>query len=202
MKAMKAVLYARTSTKKQDTAMQLDELRQYIKARRWKLVREYIDAGESGANPSRANFTSMWSDAKRRSFDVLVCWSIDRLGRSVPDVTLFMADCLALGVKFVALHEGIDVTIPSGLFVAQVVAAHAQFERAIQCQRVASGIAKARRRGVTLGRPRSRVPVTDIEKAIQEGWSIRRSAAAIGVSPATFHRRLSDYKNSRKGARA
>lgn len=197
---LRAAIYARTSTTDQDPGLQLDEIRDYIKARGWRTSKhlEFIDEGVSGARHDRKQFDLMWRDAKARRFDVLVCWSIDRLGRSVPHVSLFLADCIALNVQFVCLREGVDITIPSGLFVAQVVAAHAELERALTCQRVRAGLARARRRGVVLGRRRKSVAPYVLDRMLAEKWSMRKGAKYFGVSPSTLYRRLKDYKAKNK----
>ncbi len=79
---MRAALYARVSTFDQEPENQLAELRQYVTARSWTAV-EYVDKGVSGAKDRRPALDALVQDAKRRRFDVLVCWRLDRLGRNL-----------------------------------------------------------------------------------------------------------------------
>ena len=77
----RVALYARVSTlQAQDPAMQLTELREYAARRGWKVVEEYVDR-MSGVRESRPALNRMMNDARRRKFDVIVVWKIDRFGR-------------------------------------------------------------------------------------------------------------------------
>jgi DNA invertase Pin-like site-specific DNA recombinase len=75
---MKAAVYARLSTPDQHTENQLMELRHYVTARRWSLT-EYVDEGISGTKESRPMLDKLLKDARRRKFDALVVWRLDRL---------------------------------------------------------------------------------------------------------------------------
>lgn len=76
---MKAAIYARVSTFDQEPENQLQELRRYAEARGWSVV-EFVDRGGSGAKDRRAALDHLVVEARRRRFDVLVCWRLDRLG--------------------------------------------------------------------------------------------------------------------------
>src|SRR6202049_5172032 len=105
---MKAALYARVSTFDQEPENQLQELRRYVQARDWQAV-EYVDKGVSGAKDRRPALDVLVSDAKRRKFDVLVCWRLDRLGRNLRHFVTLLEEVQALGVWVVGLVEGIDL---------------------------------------------------------------------------------------------
>jgi predicted site-specific integrase-resolvase len=78
----RAAIYARVSTSDQTCENQLLELRRYCEARGWQAT-EYVDTGISGAKDRRPALDALLKDAKRRRFDVLVCWRLDRLGRNL-----------------------------------------------------------------------------------------------------------------------
>ena len=78
----RAAVYARVSTLEQTTENQLTELRCYVEVRGWT-AREYVDEGVSGATDRRPALDALLRDARRRRFDVLVCWRLDRLGRNL-----------------------------------------------------------------------------------------------------------------------
>ncbi len=118
---MKAALYARVSTLDQEPENQLAELRRYVDARGWT-AQEFIDKGFSGAKHRRPALDTLIKDAKRRRFDVVVCWRLDRLGRSLRHLILLLDDLQALGVAFVSLSEGIDATTPAGRLQLHVLA--------------------------------------------------------------------------------
>src|SRR5206468_11220290 len=143
---MKAAVYARVSTLDQEPENQLAELRRYVEARGWTLT-EYVDRGVSGAKDRRAALDRLVNDAKRRKFDVLVCWRLDRLGRNLRHLILLLDELQAVGVGFVTLGEGIDTTSPSGRLVLHVLGAIAEFEREKLRERVLAGFQRTRSQG-------------------------------------------------------
>src|SRR5918993_942935 len=96
----------------------------------------------------------MVKDARRRRFDVVVVWRLDRLGRNLRHLILLLDDLQATGVAFVSLSEGIDATTPAGRLQLHVLGAIAEFERERIKERVVAGLARARAQGKRLGRPR------------------------------------------------
>src|SRR6202158_2610897 len=110
---MKGAIYARVSTVDQEPENQLQEVRRYVVARGWTAV-EYVDRGVSGAKDRRPALDQLLSDARRRRFDVLVCWRLDRLGRNLRHLVTLLDELQALGVGFVTLREGLDTTTPAG----------------------------------------------------------------------------------------
>lgn len=184
----RAAIYARVSTFDQEPENQLGELRRYVQAREWT-PSEYVDHGVSGAKERRPALDRLLADAKRRRFDVLVCWRLDRLGRNLKHLVVLLDDLQALGVPFVSLAEGIDCTTPAGKLQLHILAAIAEFERSRIAERVKAGLERARANGVRLGRPR-RI-IIEAELACVRGLSVRQAAARLGVSSATAHRWLS-----------
>src|SRR5207249_1676212 len=94
---MRVGIYARVSTLgEQNPENQLIELRRYCEARSWDVFREYVDRGVSGAQERRPALDELLKDARRRKFDVLVCWRLDRLGRNLRHLILLLDDIHAL----------------------------------------------------------------------------------------------------------
>ena len=184
---MRAAIYARVSTLDQEPENQLVELRRYINARQWNAV-EYVDRGVSGAKDKRPALDVLLKDAKRRKFDVLVCWRLDRLGRSLRHLILLLDELQALGVAFVSLNEGIDATTPAGRLQLNILGSIAQFERERIAERVKAGLVRAKRNGKKLGRPEKRFPESLL--APVRGLPIREAAKRLGVSRSTAHRWL------------
>src|SRR5688500_7293475 len=105
---MRAGIYARVSTFEQEPENQLRELRRYVEARGWTAAAEFVDKGLSGAKDSRPALNELLRDAKKRKLDIVICWRLDRLGRSLRHLILLLDELTALGVGFVSLGEGID----------------------------------------------------------------------------------------------
>jgi DNA invertase Pin-like site-specific DNA recombinase len=189
---MKAAIYARVSTTEQNCDNQLLEIRRYVEARGWTIQAEYVDHGVSGAKDRRPALDALVSDAKRRKFDVLICWRLDRLGRNLRHLILLLDELSALGVAFVSLHEGIDATTPAGRLQLHILGAIAEFERARIQERVRAGLARARSQGVRLGRPRRRI---DPERlAMVAELPDREAARRLGVPRSTFQRLMAQKR--------
>jgi len=182
---MKAAIYTRTSTTDQNTENQAIELRRYVEARGWTAV-EYVDRGVSGAKDRRPALDELLRDARRRRFDVLLCWRLDRLGRNLKHLLTLLEDLNAIGVAFVSLGESIDTSTPSGRLQLHVLGALAQFERERIRERVLAGLARVRASGRRLGRPRAIVPAERV--AAVRHLSIAAAARLLGVSTATVKR--------------
>src|ERR1700680_4730866 len=150
---MRAAIYARVSTVDQEPENQLAELRRYIGARGWSTV-EYVDRGVSGAKDRRPALDALLKDARRRRFDVLVVWRLDRLGRNLRHLITMLEELQVLGIAFVSLNEGIDATTPAGKLQMHIWGAIAEFERARIAERVKAGLQRAKAQGKRLGRPR------------------------------------------------
>jgi DNA invertase Pin-like site-specific DNA recombinase len=99
---MRAAIYARVSTFDQEPENQLQELRRYVEARGWS-AKEYVDRAVSGAKDRRPALDELVKDARRRRFDVLGCWRLDRLGRNLRHLILLLDELQAVGVAFVSL---------------------------------------------------------------------------------------------------
>ena len=193
----RAAVYVRVSTHDQEVENQLGELRKYVEARGWE-AREYVDEGVSGALEHRPALDTLLRDATRRRFDVLVCWRLDRLGRSLKHLITLLDDLQALGVAFVSLAEGIDATTPAGKLQMHILGAISEFERARIAERVRAGLARVRREGRRLGRP----PVQVSREAVDSvrGLPVREAARRLGVSRSTAHRVLGQRPASQKAS--
>jgi DNA invertase Pin-like site-specific DNA recombinase len=184
----RAATYLRVSTNDQHVANQRAELEEYCAKRGWS-VKEYSDVGVSGARDSRPALDALLRDARRRRFDVLVVWRLDRLGRSLRHLLQVLEELDAIGITFVSLGEGIDLGTAAGRLQLHILAALSEFERARIQERIRAGIARAKADGVRFGRPEKTVPETIL--APVRGFSVREAAKRLGVSPATAHRWLS-----------
>jgi DNA invertase Pin-like site-specific DNA recombinase len=153
---MRAALYLRVSTLNgQTTENQRLELEAVAGRNGWDVIEIYEDAGISGAKgrEKRPAFDGMLGAAVRREFDLIMAWSVDRLGRSLQDLVAFLSDIHAKGVELYLHQQGVDTTTPSGKAMFQMMGVFAEFERAMIRQRVLAGLKRARARGKKLGRP-------------------------------------------------
>ena len=182
---MRAAIYARVSTFDQEPENQLVELRRYAAARGWD-AREFVDHGVSGSKERRPALDAMVADAKRRRFDAVVVWRLDRLGRNLKHLITLIDELQLWGVAFVSLNEGIDATTPSGKLQLHILAAIAEFERARIQERVCAGLARAKAQGKRLGRRPHVISAERLESAAH--LSLRKAADALGVSHTVVRR--------------
>lgn len=184
---MRAAIYARVSTFEQEPENQLAEILQYVAARGWIVAGDIrVDRGVSGAKDRRPALDALLADARRRRFDVLVVWRLDRLGRSLRHLVMMLEELQALGIAFVSLSEGIDATTTAGKLQMHILAAIAEFERARIAERVKAGLARVRAAGKRLGRPTVRVSESDMLRTAHLG--VRAAASELGVSRSVLHR--------------
>jgi DNA invertase Pin-like site-specific DNA recombinase len=187
----RAALYLRVSTDGQTTENQRRELVEVASRAGWKVVEVYEDAGISGAKGrgDRPAFDRLHKDAVRRQFDVVMAWSVDRLGRSLSDLLRFLEELRGLGVGLYLHKQALDTTTPAGKAMFQMLGVFAEFERAIIQERVRAGLARAKSQGKRLGRP----PVVDARKrkavlaARKQGLSVRKIAKKVGLSVGSVH---------------
>jgi DNA invertase Pin-like site-specific DNA recombinase len=190
----RAVLYLRVSTVDQTTANQERELRQITDRMGCEIIKVYKDHGISGAKgrDKRPAFDALCRDAAQRKFDMVMAWSVDRLGRSLQDLVGFLSELHALRIDLFLHQQGLDTTTPAGKAMYQMMGVFAEFERSMIQERVRAGLARAKSEGKRLGRP----PIsTDLENSIRSALhapgrteGVRKIAARFGVDPGTVQR--------------
>ncbi len=190
----RAAIYARVSTLNGQTPEnQLMQLRGVTEKAGWVVVGEFVDHGISGAKgrDQRPAFDRLCKAATRREIDVVMAWSVDRLGRSLQDLVAFLGDLQASDVDLYLHQQGVDTTTPGGRALFQMMGVFAEFERAMMRDRIKAGLARARAQGKRLGRP----PVPpEVEQAIRdaraEGKGMLKIGRELGVGTATVQRVL------------
>ena len=190
----RAAIYARVSTLNGQTPEnQLVQLRGVTEKAGWTVVGEFVDHGISGGKgrDQRPAFDRLCRAATRREIDVVMAWSVDRLGRSLQDLVAFLGDLQASDVDLYLHQQGVDTTTPGGKALFQMMGVFAEFERAMMRDRIKAGLARARAQGKRLGRP----PVPpEVEQAIRdaraEGKGMLKIGRELGVGTATVQRVL------------
>jgi DNA invertase Pin-like site-specific DNA recombinase len=189
----RAVLYLRVSTLEQTTANQERELREIASRMGCEIVKVYKDHGISGAKgrDKRPAFDALCRDAAQRKFDVVMAWSVDRLGRSLQDLVGFLSELHALGIDLFLHQQGLDTATPAGKAMFQMMGVFAEFERSMIAERVRAGLRRAKSEGKRLGRPPIAPALEErIRKALDEPGrpGVRKIAARFGVDPGTVQR--------------
>ena len=191
MKAKRVAIYARVSTDGQTADNQLAELRMVAARNAWTVVEEFVDHGISGAKgrDKRPAFDALCRAAIRKEVDVVMAWSVDRLGRSLQHLVAFLEEIHAKGVDLFLHQQGLDTTTPAGRAMFQMLGVFSEFERAIIRERVMAGLSRARSQGRIGGRP----PLSDrtaeaVQAKREEGLSIRKIAKQLNIGVSSVQR--------------
>jgi len=175
--------YARVSTTDQTNDPQSDAL---SAAGCFKVWTETA----SGATTTRPQLSDLLSHL--RDGDTLVVWRLDRLGRSLPHLLQTVEDLAARGVGFKSLTEAIDTTTSGGKLIFSIFGALAEFERNLVRERTQVGLAAARARGRTGGRPpkMTSTKLAQAQRMRENGMHLTDIAEIIGVGRTTLYRHL------------
>ncbi|PRB66806.1 recombinase family protein [Arthrobacter sp. MYb213] len=176
--------YARVSTTDQDAQLQLDALTQA------GCYRIFTDTA-SGSLESRPELDKLLDQI--RPGDTLVVWRLDRLGRSIRHLIDHMDALQERGIDFKSLQENIDTSSSGGRLVFNIFASLAEFERDLIRERTNAGLAAARARGRTGGRPLS-LSTEKLRTAKklyeQRDMTVTQIGEVLGVSRSTVYRAL------------
>lgn len=193
--AKRVGLYLRVSTGEQTVENQRHVLTEVAARKGWQIVAEFCDEGISGAKgrDKRPGFDKLHKAIARRQIDIIAAWSVDRLGRSLPDLVAFLTELHSAGIDLYLDRQGIDTGTPAGRAMFQMMGVFAEFERAITQERINAGIARARahgtRSGKAIGRPKTTAQREDaIRAALASGKGILKTAREIGVGSSVVQR--------------
>jgi len=180
-------------------AHEFEEYRPYASMEQFRReIGKYVDEGISGTKgrDRRPAFDDLCQAIARKEFDMVMAWSVDRLGRSLQDLVAFLSEIHAKGIDLYLHKQGIDTSTPAGKAIFQMMGVFAEFEREIIRERVNAGLARARENGTKTGRPIGRpksvtlIQERSIKKARAKGRSLRKIAKEKGVSLGTVQRVL------------
>ena len=200
-KARRAAIYVRVSTGSQTVENQLRELRGVAARHDWQIVTEFSDKGISGAKgrEQRPGLDKLPQAVARREVDMVLAWSVDRLGRSLQDLLSFLGELHAKGVDLYLHQQGIDTSTPAGKALFQMMGVFAVFERAIIRERVRSGLERAKAQGKILGRRRNDDPkrLAVVQRFRKKGIGIGKIARTFGISASYVQRVVAETEAKR-----
>jgi putative DNA-invertase from lambdoid prophage Rac len=201
-KQVRCALYARVSTVDQQTVpAQLEALREYADRRGWTVVQEVSEV-RSGAK-HRPKRQELMAAARARSIDAIAVMKLDRWGRSTVDLVSTLSELTDLGVGFVSVTEGFDLTTAVGRLIANVLSAIASFERDLIIERTRFGLNHAKRHGTRSGKAIGRPAVApgravEVRALRLKGLSLPEIAKRTGLSYGSVQRLLAGIPVPRK----
>lgn len=187
--------YARTSTADQNLDLQIDAL----VAAGVDCRNIYTDqvSGKKADRPGLVNARAYCSPG-----DEFVVWKLDRAGRSVKQLVELITDLGEAEIGFRSLTENLETTTAQGRLILGVFMHLAEFERELISERTRAGMAAAKLRGATLGRPPA-IPAATLDAAatwIDNGQSVNRTAKMFGVARTTLIGALNERAEKRKAS--
>jgi len=190
---MTTAIYARVSTRSQDTETQVYELEEVAKRSGWEISHKFIDHGVSGSKgrSEREGLNDLLTAVTQRKIDRVMVWSVDRLGRSLKDLVMTMEEIRNAGADLYLHQQGIDTGSSTGRLMFSFFGIMAEFEREMIRERVLSGLEKAKRKGVRLGRP-SHAPIVakQVAQLREQGMSQVNIAKRLKISQPAVSRML------------
>lgn len=185
-------IYLRVSSKAQDTASQEPDLKRYADAQAEPC--EWYRDQFSGKTMDRKGWNRLMEDVQAGKVSRVVCWRLDRLGRTARGLTALFEELLQRKVNLVSLKDGVDLNTAAGRLMANVLASVAQFETEVRAERVLAGQAAARAKGKRWGGSEKgrRLKVTDeqvqtIRRMNSEGAAVAAIARATGLTRPTVY---------------
>ena len=181
----RVAIYARVSTDSQTVENQLQELHAVAQRNGWIVVAVHTDEGISGAKgrDKRPGYDALLTGVARKDYEMIACWSVDRLGRSLPHLVAFLNEAQAKGVDLYLHQQGLDTSTPSGRMLFQMLGVFAEFERSMIRERIMSGLRRTSKKS-------GRKPMADdrteaIRRSLRDGLGIRATARLHKASPMT-----------------
>ncbi|RYG97767.1 MAG: recombinase family protein [Alphaproteobacteria bacterium] len=181
----RVAIYARVSTDSQTVENQLQELHAVAQRQGWVVVAVHTDEGISGSKgrDKRPGYDAVLKGIARRDFEQIMAWSVDRLGRSLPDLVSFLNEAQAKNVDLYLHQQGLDTSTPSGRMMFQMLSVFAEFERAMIRERIMAGLRRTTRKSGR--RPMLENRQAAIKRSLQDGLGIRATARLHKASTTT-----------------
>lgn len=174
--------YARVSTTEQDLTIQ----REALKAAGCEIIREEKISGTS--RQGREELETLLQFL--REGDALVVTRLDRLARSMDDLSSIAREMQEKGVTLKATEQPVDTSSAAGKAFFQMLGVFAEFETNLRRERQMEGIAKAKAEGVYKGRKPS-IDVEEVKRLRdQEGIGATEIARMLGIARTSVYRVL------------
>lgn len=193
-------IYARVSSKSQDLAAQIPDLKGWQKAHPREACEWFTDH-LSGKTMDRPGFNRMMELVNAGVLKRIVVWRLDRLGRTARGLTALFEELQERGVNLVSLRDALDLSTAAGRLMAHVLASVAVYENEVRSERIRAGISAARAKGKRWGGSMKgrRLKVDDykvrtIGRMHRERQPVAIIARAVDLSRPTVYKVLAELK--------
>lgn len=195
-------VYIRISSASQKLSSQTSEIKQWLKSFVTdKTIVWYQDIG-TGTNMQRPAMQKMIQAISKNSIDTVICWRLDRLGRTAKGLVTLFDELLQRKVNLISIKDSLDLSTPAGRLMANVLASVAAFETEVRKERQLAGIAAAKAKGKRWGGSEKgrRLKVTDdhieiVNKMKADGKSIASISRLTKLSRPTIYKIINAPNN-------
>ena len=182
---MRVVKYQRVSTTHQEVENQTSSIDKQIELLGWNVVGEYKETiSGTKSRDTRPQLRQLIQDSRKRKFDRVIVYSLDRLGRSVVDVINTINELEEVGVHIFVVKNSIDTSTSQGKLFTYFCSIFGEMERDMIVSRQKESIKRIREKGGKWGRGNllSQDTREQIVQLKQEGMTYRNICKELGVS--------------------
>lgn len=192
---MKAVGYARVSTRDQDLDLQIAEIKRFTDYRKIELMHIYAEKA-SGANTDRPEFSRMMHDLENNVYEAraVIVHKLDRLGRSLNDLIRIAEWLKAHNIDLISPSDSIDTTTLNGRLFFHISGAFAEYERGKILERTEAGRKAAKEKGIKFGPKKKAIDREKVERLLGMGVSKTKVAEKLGIARNTLYQRLQEWE--------
>jgi DNA invertase Pin-like site-specific DNA recombinase len=199
---MRAIIYARVSTLGQTVENQLIDLRRFAANSNYEIIEEVLDEGISGSTgrDDRPGLNRLYRLIEEKSVDMILAWSVDRVGRSMPHLVQFLTHLQENNVDLYCHKEQLNTATPAGRMLFNIFSATAEYEREMTRDRIKSGISRAKSQGLKFGRPRiidNDTREIIVELYSQPGATVRSVAKTVNIGRGSVWRIVQQSKSKK-----
>jgi len=192
-------IYLRVSnTNGQKFDSQIDDLNRWIEIHKPKKLGWYKDKF-SGKTMERPGMQKLMGDLQQGKLNSIVCWRLDRLGRTASGLTKLFDDLRQYGCNLISVKDNLDLSTPAGRLNANIIASVAAYETEIRAERVKAGQQAAKNRGKRWGgskkgvRKRKTVgKAKSVQALLRQGLSKAEISRTVGLSIPTIYSIISE----------
>lgn len=178
---------------------QMDDLKRWVDLHKPEKIKTYEDKF-TGTTMERPGMQKLMDDLHKGDINTIVCWCLDRLGRTAAGLTKLFEDLQQYKCNLISLKDNLDLSTPSGRLNANIIASVAAYETEVRAERVKAGQTAAKARGKKWGGSKKGVrkgkttkKIDAVLKLADQGMSKIKIAKAIHISTPTVYSIL--YEN-------
>ncbi len=172
---------------------QLDDLNRWIELHKPKKVKWFRDKF-TGKSMDRPGMQKLIDDLLHGKLNSIVCWRLDRLGRTASGLTKLFDDLRLYGCNLISLKDNLDLSTPAGRLNANIIASVAAYETEIRAERVKAGQQAAKNRGKRWGGSKKGIlkrktagKVKSVLALLEQGLGKAEISRTVGLSIPTIY---------------